>query len=209
MADIAAVPPDMRAAVAQAIQHRKLQFPTDLGYLRGNAFASLAPSTGSTGFALWGPFGEASPDTRPEFRWQPLAGAIGYRLVIVDRGLNPVQHSPAMRTTHWRPQRPLHPGQTYLWQVTATLHGGSTVVASGASSGAVLRIIPRRLAQELEQFRDTHERAHVVLGALYAQVGLLTESETELVKVPPGDPSYSTARALLASLPPKAAIFRQ
>jgi len=39
---------------------------------------------------------------------------------------------------------PLRRGRTYLWQVTATLRGGSTVVASGPSaSGALLRISPK------------------------------------------------------------------
>jgi hypothetical protein len=46
-----------------------------------------------------------------------------------------------------RPRRPLRRGQTYLWQVTATLRGGSTVVDSGPPSPeALLRIIPSNLA---------------------------------------------------------------
>jgi hypothetical protein len=62
-------------------------------------------------------------------------------------------------------------------------------------------VIPQRLADELEQFRRKHEEAHLVLGAFYAQAGMLTESANELKKVVPGDPSYSTARTLLESLP--------
>jgi predicted anti-sigma-YlaC factor YlaD len=97
----------------------------------------------NTGFALLGPFGEAISETRPEFTWQPLAGAVRYSVVIVDAGLHPVQRSPALRTTAWRPRRPLRRGRTYLWQVTATLRGGSKVVASRPSpSEAALQIIP-------------------------------------------------------------------
>jgi hypothetical protein len=71
----------------------------------------------------------------------------------------------------------LRRGQTYLWQVTATLRGGSSVVASGLPSPeALLRIIPSKLADELAQFRQGHEEAHLVLDALYAQAGMLTES---------------------------------
>jgi len=93
----------------------------------------------------------------------------------------------------------LRRGQTYLWQVTATLRGGSTVVASAPE--ALLRIIPNKLADELAQFQREHHDAHLVLGALYAQAGMLTESADELRKVPSGDSSYGTARALLESLP--------
>ncbi|MBV8803898.1 MAG: hypothetical protein JO042_02600 [Sinobacteraceae bacterium] len=163
---------------------------------------SAAAPEANTGFALLGPFGEAISDTRPEFRWQPLPGAIGYSVAIVDTGLHPVQHSPALRATVWRPRRPLRPGHTYLWEVTATMPGGAKVVASqpSPSEAAILRIIPPKLADEIQHFRQGHHEAHLVLGALYAQAGMLTESADELRKVPPGDPGYNAARTLLAGL---------
>ncbi len=89
-----------------------------------------APGSANKGFALLGPIGETTSDRRPEFSWQPLPGAIRYSVAIVDARLHPVQRSPALRTTVWRPRRPLRRGRTYLWQVTATLRGGSKVVAS-------------------------------------------------------------------------------
>jgi hypothetical protein len=200
--EIAALPEDVRPAVSEAIQHGKLRLPTDLSQFLGRAHTLPGAPEANTGFALLGPFGETIAETRPEFRWQPLAGATRYSVVIVDAGLHPVQRSPALRTTVWRPRRPLRRGQTYLWQVTATLRGRSTVVASGPSSAeALLRIVPSKLADELAQFRRGHEEAHLVLGALYAQAGMLTESADELRKVPPGDSSYSTACTLLESLP--------
>ena len=197
--EIAALPADVRPAVSQAIQSRKLGLSTDLSQLRGHAHTLPGAPEANTGFALLYPVGEAIAETRPEFRWQPLAGAVRYSVAIVDARLHPVQRSPALRTTVWRPRRHLRRGQTYLWQVTATLRGGSTVVASAPE--ALLRIIPNKLADELAQFQREHHDAHLVLGALYAQAGMLTESADELRKVPSGDSSYGTARALLESLP--------
>jgi hypothetical protein len=89
-----------------------------------------APEPANKGFALLGPNGEITSERRPEFSWQPLPGAIRYSVAIVDARLHPVQRSPALRTTVWRPRRPLRRGRTYLWQVTATLRGGSKVVAA-------------------------------------------------------------------------------
>ncbi len=112
------------------------------------AVASQVPNLGGTrevnvGFALLAPLGDEIWETRPEFSWQPLAGAVRYSVVIVDAGLHPVQRSRGLRTTVWRPRRPLRRGRTYLWQVTATLRGGTKVVASGPSpSGALLRVLP-------------------------------------------------------------------
>ena len=88
------------------------------------------PGSASKGFALLGPVGTTTSERRPQFSWQPLPGAIRYSVAIVDARLHPVQRSPALRTTVWRPRRPLRRGRTYLWQVTATLRGGSKVVAS-------------------------------------------------------------------------------
>jgi hypothetical protein len=123
--------------------------PSAAVQLRGRASIPLAatpattpaPAPVSTRFALLGPFGEAVSETRPEFSWQPLAGAAHYSVVIVDEGLHPVQHSRALHTTVWKPRRPLRRGRTYLWQVTATLRGGTKVVAI-APSGARLTIGP-------------------------------------------------------------------
>ena len=127
--EIAALPADVKPAVSAAIQG-KLPFPADPSPSRGRAHTLPGAPMANTGFALLGPFGEPIAETRPEFRWQPLAGAIRYSVAIVDARLHPVQHSPALHTTGWRPRRPLRRGQTYLWQVTATLRGGSTVVAA-------------------------------------------------------------------------------
>jgi anti-sigma factor RsiW len=95
-------------------------------------------------FELLGPFGDTVTEARPEFRWTPVPGAVRYSVAIVDDRLHPVQRSRALRTTSWRPRRPLHRGRTYLWQVTAKFRNGSTLVATGpTSSGALLRITPK------------------------------------------------------------------
>jgi anti-sigma factor RsiW len=118
--------------------------PTTASLQSRDAHLAATPPAANTGFSLLGPFGEPTSETRPQFSWQPLPGAIGYRVTIVDLSLHPVQHSPALRATTWRPRRALAHGRTYLWQVTATLHGGAKVVASSPTpSAALLQITPR------------------------------------------------------------------
>jgi len=110
---------------------------------RPDQVKSTAAPKVNTDFALLGPFGDVVSATRPEFSWQPLAGAVRYSVTIVDTGLHPVQRSPRLRKTVWRPRRPLRRGHSYLWQVTATLRNGTKVVASQPSpSGTLLRIVP-------------------------------------------------------------------
>lgn len=189
---------DAKPATSAAIQHGKLPPPADASRTR-----ERVPSAAQAGFALLGPFGKTIPETRPEFTWQALPGAIGYTVEIVDTGLHPVLHSPGLKATAWRPRHPLHPGETYFWQVTATLHGGTKVVASQPSlSETALRILMPKLPDDMEHFRQEHQDAHLTIGAAYAQAGMLAESAEELKKIPPSDPSYNMAQAMLKSLPP-------
>jgi hypothetical protein len=95
------------------------------------AAAVVAPA--STSFALLGPFGDEVSDDRPEFAWQPLEGATKYSIIIVDEGLRPIAHT-RLKTTSWRPHKPLRRGRTYLWQVTAILKNGTKVMATGPTS---------------------------------------------------------------------------
>src|SRR6185312_387728 len=125
---VAALPHDVKPAVPQGIQPAQLQAAVSRSRPPGPIVAGVPE--GNTGFALLSPLGATISDTRPEFSWQPLPGAIRYSVAIVDARLHPVQRSPALRTTVWRPRRPLRRGRTYLWQVTATLRGGSKVVAA-------------------------------------------------------------------------------
>jgi hypothetical protein len=92
-----------------------------------------AAARGSTSFALLGPFGDEVSDDRPEFAWQPLEGAAKYAIIIVDEGLRPIAHA-RLKTTTWRPRKPLRRGRTYLWQVTAILRNGTKVMATGPTS---------------------------------------------------------------------------
>jgi hypothetical protein len=109
--------------------------PATSGVQAREAMPATAPAVvaGSTSFALLGPFGNEISDDRPEFAWQPLEGATKYSIIIVDEGLRPIAHT-RLKTTTWRPKKPLRRGRTYLWQVTAILKNGTKVMASGPTS---------------------------------------------------------------------------
>jgi hypothetical protein len=99
---------------------------------RAGAEAPVVPADSAT-FALLGPFGDEISEDRPEFTWQPLAGATKYSVILVDEGLRPIAHT-RVKTTSWRPRKPLRRGRTYLWQVTALLRNGTKVLATGPTS---------------------------------------------------------------------------
>ena len=186
-----------KPAESAGIQHDKPQPAPEVS--RSHA---RIPSEAQAGFALVSPLGKTTLETRPEFSWRPLPGAIGYTVEIVDTGLHPVMHSPGLKGTSWRPKHPLRPGETYFWQVTATQRGGAKVAASEPSlSATALKIAVPKLADDMEHFKQGHRDDHLVLAAMYAQSGMHADSAAELRKISRGEPGYSMAQAMLKSLP--------
>lgn len=193
-----ALPVAPKPVESPGIQHGK---PQQAAPEVNRARARASPEA-QAAFALVSPVGKTTLETRPEFTWQPLPGAIGYTVEIVDTGLHPVLHSPGLRGTSWRPRHPLRPGETYFWQVTATVRGGAKVTASEPSlSATALKIAVPKLADDMEHFKQGHRDDHLVLAAMYAQSGMHADSAAELRKISRGEPGYNMAQAMLKSLP--------
>jgi len=200
-ADIAALPASVRFAVAKAIESSKVDLPAEIAKLRGQAQTLRGSSDSGARFAVLAPVGEAVSEARPTFHWQPLQGTSSYSVAIFDEGLNVVQSSPRLYTTHWQAAEPLQRGRIYQWQITATMKDGTTVISPRPPSAeARLLILSQSKADELERFRQTHVDSHLVLGLLYAQSGMVTDAQTELAKVSSDDPRHDTVQALLDSI---------
>lgn len=198
---IDALPPDEQRGVLEAISKGIIKPPDILADLRGHPETLLGESPQSARFEVLEPLAEVVSDVRPVFRWQPLAGATSYSVAIFDPTLNPVQSSPPLRGTQWKPNRPLKRGQVYQWQVKATMIDGRSITSPRPPSpGAKFRVLDQAKADEFEQFRKAHPAVHLVLGIVYAQAGLFEDAEGELRRIPQGGPEYELAEQLLRSL---------
>jgi anti-sigma factor RsiW len=190
-----------QAAVLEVLSQQKIKPPDVLAGLRGTGETLLGGSPKGARFEVLEPLGEVVLDVRPLFRWRPLAGAISYSVAIFDPNLNPVQSSPALGITQWLADQPLPRGQTYLWQVTAKLGNGQTVSSPRPpSSEARFRVLDQERADELSLFQAIHPGAHLALGVLYAEAGLLKQGEQKLGQLPKSDPDYDLAQRLLKSI---------
>ncbi len=198
---IKALSAEEQAAVLEAISQQSIKTPVVLAGLRGPKETLLGGTPDGARFEVLQPLGEVVLDVRPLFRWQPLAGAISYSVAIFDLNLNLVQSSPAMGTTQWSPGQPLHQGQTYLWQVTAKLSNGQTFSSPRPPSPeARFRVLDQTKADELSRFQAAHPGAHLALGILYAEAGLLEGAEHELGLLTKTDPDYDLAQKLVKSI---------
>lgn len=203
LAGIKDLAPDEQAAIAGAVSSERIKFPEALQELKpaGAPEVLLGKAEETLQFKVLTPISEVVANDRPLFRWQPLAGARSYSVAIFDVKLNGVQSSPALHATQWTPDRPLHRGQAYLWQVTARLSEGKSVTApSPPNPEARFQVLDQKRADEIARFRAAHPQSYIALGILEAQAGLLESAESELQQVPESATDYALAQKLLKSI---------
>jgi hypothetical protein len=200
--EIAALPATEQASVWKAIHTSSLSYPADLAELRSKPGAVLGDEAkpGSQ-FQVLQPVGEVVSEQTPVFQWKPLPGAAYYSVTVFDLDSNRIQAGLSLHTLDWKPARPLDRGKVYQWQVKAVMSNGKFVIAPKFPAPlARFRVLDQEKASALEQFRRAHPDAHLVLGVLYAQAGLLTSAEQELAAIPGNSSDFELAHNLLASI---------
>jgi Putative zinc-finger len=177
--EISALPPVEQQRVREVIRSGRILYPPNLAELQGGHETLLGELQESAAVVL-GPNAEVVLDVRPLFRWQSVAGARNYSVAIFDSKLNRTSKSSALSGTQWRSTHDLERGQVYRWQITAKMKDGRSIVyPSPPSPEAKFRVLEEGKANEFEHFGQEHPDAHIVLGILYAEAGVLEKAEHE------------------------------
>ena len=101
-------------AVDLTVQHTRKPTPT-------RAVRSV-----DSGLTAYGPMGDVTRSGL-RFVWSPLAGAISYKIAVVDATSQPVWSTTASDTTIALPASvSLHAGETYMWVVDGLAADGTT-----------------------------------------------------------------------------------
>lgn len=199
--------PDARGAVRRSLATRRVETPRALdGLARGAAGVLMSGATapgaqGGVPFALVGPVGKVVREDRPVLRWRALAGAVSYRAAVVDANFQAVAESGPMPATEWTPPAALRRGQTYYWQVTATLADDTRITSpSSPAPQAKFRVLEADAGEELRRLEQSAPDSHLARGVLYARAGLLDEAESEFRQLIALNPRSPLARKLLRSV---------
>jgi len=161
----------------------------------------------SPAFTLLSPAQTIILSTTPTFKWNALKDATNYTVSIYDDRGNLVLTSPPVRATEWRvPQtKPLVRGKIYSWEVTAVKAGEeitSNTSAANAVNGleAKFKVLEQSHANEIFEARQRNQDFHLLLGIIYARVGLVDEAEIEFRKLLAANPESKVAQQLVNSL---------
>jgi hypothetical protein len=200
LAGLEQLPVQIQQKLATALQGGKVQQPAALAQLESEASTLLGSASPGLPFRLVGPLGEVVRTQRPTFRWQELAGAQSYKVIVTDAKLNEVAMSPELKTTEWRIAQPLAAGGLYSWQVTALKDGVAITSPTLPAPQAKFKVLDRSNAQVLQQAERAYPNSHLVLGVLYAEAGLLDEAEQQLRLLVRANPRVTATQKLLQSV---------
>lgn len=148
-------------------------------------------------FRLIEPVGKIVMRNAPVFRWSQMDGASYYVVEVYDEQFNVVATSPQLSTNSWTISQPLSRGKTYSWQVKANRDGEEITSPRPPAPQAKFRVLDEATANNLARAEKTYASSHLTLALLYANAGLLAESETQLRQLLKDNPDSELARKLL------------
>jgi hypothetical protein len=153
-AELDTLPDTLRAGAKEAI--------SDMGARP----ASLRGLTGGDDAVVEYPYSEVVAETQPVLRWKAFGDM--YDVSLSDaRGL--ISRRGGLKDTHWTLPSPLVRGHLYTWEVES----------AGVTHRGTFRVLSENQEKELEKVRAEHRNSHLVIGAVSAYLGLLTQARQE------------------------------
>jgi hypothetical protein len=190
--------PAQKTLLVAALRTGRLPTPAVLAGLRSPTGGNLQAAA----FVVTGPSATVVASTQPQFTWKMPADAVACR-VLVDNLADPQQtiKSKPLKEEHWKPKKPLSPGQSYRWQVIALDRAGKEIARVPQVIGtARFKVLEKDSAAALERARAALGRSHLAMGVLYAHEGMLDDAEREFQALSQTNANSELVRNLLASV---------
>jgi tetratricopeptide (TPR) repeat protein len=194
------IPSNYRQLVENALKSQNIEISPEARELKRKSGILMSGGEEGISFAVENPVGKIIQTTRPQFRWQPLAGATSYSVNLYDTNFNKVAASEQLTATNWTLTTPLKRGTVYLWQVTAVKGGQEIKSPTLPAPEARFKVLDKARNDEIERVKRQNPRSHLLLGILYAKAGLIDEAEREFNLLLKENPKSKSARNFLQKL---------
>lgn len=194
------LPVAYQAILATTLAQQRLVLPPVLKALAQPPNTLKGNEPGSPAFLVLAPIGAVLQTDRPVFRWQAVAGASGYVVAIFDEDFKLIQNSGSVAQTQWRATQPLPRGRVLLWQVTAHVGDKQITAPAAPAPEARFQILAAKPAAELLRAQREFPQAHLLLGTLAAQAGLIEEATREFQALQAENPQSPIIKKLLQQL---------
>ena len=163
--------------------------------------SSLMSSEKTNGeFSVIEPVGNVVLESRPTFRWSPMKDATSYVVEVYDSEFKLVTTSVPVNSHSWKASVSLSRDRLYSWQVKAMKDGQEVISPLPPAPQAKFRVLDQVKVNQLAVARRAYATSHLTLGILYAEAGLLKESEQEFRLLLKENPDSEVARNLLRQI---------
>ncbi|HEX8408112.1 MAG TPA: hypothetical protein VF883_04570 [Thermoanaerobaculia bacterium] len=170
-------PAEWDALVSEVRRTRVLPFPAEIRELAANDSFRGDDTPDATTQAVW-PAATAVEEAQPELRWPAMDDA--RCIVSISSGGEEIARSEALASARWRVPVPLRRGRTYRWQVSVERGEESFVLPAPPAPPAIFRVISTREQDQLARARTEAGGDHLLLGLLYARLGMVSDARREL-----------------------------
>lgn len=184
----------------RALTAGQVKTPALLAQLIGKQGKLMGGSEGRASYGLISPVATVAGTDRPSFHWRPQSGAGSYEVTIFDSRSKKVASSGPVSGSEWTVPASLDRGRIYSWQVRTVIEAKEVVLPPPAAPDAKFKVLEQAKADELERARQTAGNSHLILGILYAEAGLLDDSEREFRALVNANQQSSIAQKLLRSV---------
>ena len=150
----------------------------------------------SAALTLLSPVERIVLSSTPTFRWNALKGATSYTVSIYDEQGSLVASTDSLNATIWKmPQaKRLDRGKLYSWEVAATKDGEEI------TSQAKFKVLEQSKANEIMTARKAYQGFHLLVGIVYARVGLVDEAEAEFQEILRANPQSDIPQRFIHSI---------
>lgn len=176
----AALPPELAALKQDALRTGTVEAPAAIRDLWSSGDVLRGKSEPTDPVVLTGPVNTATLTPAPTLRWQAIPGAAWYQVSVFDSKFEPKATSGRLTANEWTPSRPLAPGQVYVWQVTAFVHGESVTGPRPPNPEARFLVLPDPESARLRAIAARYPNDHLLLAVLYAKAGASEAARAEL-----------------------------
>jgi predicted anti-sigma-YlaC factor YlaD len=195
---LGSLPTSYRGLVKAALESGRPKTPPRLK-LDELGGTSMGESPDTESFRVVSPVGVAVLDDRPILKWRALADIASYTVTISDSGFKQIV-SGVGTTDNWTPPQPLLRGRLYYWQVRAVRDGKEIVAPPATSPPARFLVLGARDLDQLKRARQEHSDSHLLLGVIYARLGLIDNSIEEFQALHQQNPGSAVIQQILNSL---------
>jgi hypothetical protein len=191
------LPPAFQNLVKGALTGKQLGRSSQLKGLSRPSSSLMGSDNEKTALSVIEPLGSVLLTAQPTFRWSALKGASSYVVEVYDEQFKLVATSPQLTNHTWKAPQSLSRGKVYAWQVKASKDGQEITSPRPPAPQAKFRVLDQSTANDLLKAKRAYPSSHLALGLLYAEAGLLNESEQELRALQKANPKSELARSLL------------